>query len=110
MPKRVPTDPLSDAAAALPQDPGTALPSMISAWRAHKLPELGVLTARVSALAAADRPAITATNREEAKAVWLKIEKAKDPLDLDRLLGSLTACVCADAKVRLARLAARPED
>jgi len=103
-------DPLATAAAALPSDPGAATVALVEAWRRHRLPELGRLASRASRLGSADRDKITGVKSGEVHDAWLRIEKAGDPLDVDRLLDTLTTGICAEVKVRLAKVAAWPED
>jgi uncharacterized protein (TIGR02996 family) len=82
----------------------SALASLLERWRAHRAPELADAIDRVSAIASLGRDPIA------DQKTWLVVEKKADPADLDRLLAFLVASPCKDARVRLAKLAARPAD
>jgi len=101
---------LETAVQSLPSDPAAATEALIEAWREHPVAELVLLAGRASRLAAADREKITGIKKGELHAAWLHIEKAKDPLDVDRLLETLTVGTCAEAKVRLGLITQRPAD
>jgi uncharacterized protein (TIGR02996 family) len=95
---------------AVTSSPGTRLDEILVAWRAYRGAELAALVERASQLAARGREAITGTNPAELQAAWLAVERKRDPVDLDRLLATLTEGRCEHAIARLEKLATWPHD
>jgi uncharacterized protein (TIGR02996 family) len=92
------------------REPAGRLELLLATWRTHRGSELSALAHRASTIAARGRDAITGTNHLELQASWLAVEAKRDPVDLDRLLATLTAGRCEQAIARLAKLAKRPID
>ncbi|MEO8700641.1 MAG: TIGR02996 domain-containing protein [Kofleriaceae bacterium] len=101
---------LAEVAAAKRFDPAAALAAVVATWQENPAAELAELAHRVAAVAGRDRKPITGTSHEDLHAAWLAVEAARDPVDLDRLLATLTAGRCEACIDRLAKLAAWPAD
>ncbi len=91
-------------------DPAGRLGILLAAWRESRAPDLSSLVARASRIAARGRDAITGTNPKDLQLAWLAVEAKHDPVDLDRLLATLTDGRCEHAIERLAKLAKWPVD
>lgn len=86
------------------------LDETLNAWRAEPSPELAALVARAGKIAGAGREAISGVDQAERDKMWIAVEKAGDPADMDRLLAALVETRCATAIARLAKLAKRSPD
>jgi len=91
------------------EEPEQALGALLEAWRAERSPRIADLVELLSERLTTQRAPIAA-GAESSSAAWLGVEANVDPADLGRLLAAPWPSRLEDATVRVARLAARPDD
>jgi uncharacterized protein (TIGR02996 family) len=82
----MPADVLAAARAAA--TPAARLTALVEAWRATKLAELVPLIDKLGKQIADRRPRLAGNTIDEQVASWLALAKAKDPTDVELLLGN----------------------
>lgn len=79
---------------------------LLALWQETRSDEVASLLAQTSA----DRPPITGSSQRALHAAWLGVAAAADPLDIERLLATLTNGNLTQTTERLRHLATRPPD
>jgi uncharacterized protein (TIGR02996 family) len=104
-------EPLHDALRALRSGAKTeCLEQLLDAWRLARSTEFAEAVERLSAVVAADLPAVPGETKSERLDAWLEIAARKDPADLPRLLAALDRDNQRSALEQLRALAGWPAD
>jgi uncharacterized protein (TIGR02996 family) len=104
-------EPLHDALSSLRSGAKTeCLGQLLDAWRRTRSKGLAEAVERLSAVVAADLPAVPGKTKSERLDAWLDIAARKDPADLPRLLAALDRDNQRTALEQLRALAGWPAD